>query len=483
MNAGCNHDLAGMLLACIFLSLFISPLQAQKAGEVLENGLKVERGHKIFLRKEGPVLKFDVSSSPKDFTTLGDSGIFMAAKNGVNVYLRPLNPLNYNFKTVNTVIIDPVTEDLAAAVKAMVNALNTTAPKAVPKANGNNALLPQSNACAEYDNMKLLVNELGVSLSNDRKGDINRAFKELKALSFEDESSTIAKLREIRSSLALVEAHFTTVEDSLKLVEDRIRTFSCPTLDLFVLRFVFTSLQKELELLKNEQKKRLKTVRDLYALADEVQKKASTEKDGLKWWLALDEVPATEGKVSVYTTTISESGYALSDKGEIEPLAVKEVIKKTLRVRKFQRFVPEVSAGVAYTFLEYPQYGTAKNAAGETIVAETGKKSVSNLNFTAMVNFNYFIHNSYIHPFWQIGVGANNEIPTLLTGVGIRSNIGGIRRIALAGGVALSWIKTLDQLQPGVSKVAGTAEIEKDLKYTFNRKQRSPFYLGIQYNL
>ena len=483
MNTGCNRKLAGMLLACIFMSIFISPLQAQKASEVLENGLKVESGHKIFLRKEGPVLKFDVSSSPRDFTTLGDSGIFMAAKNGVNIYMRPLNPLNYGLKTANMVVIDPVTEDLGAAVKAIVNLLNTTAPKAIPKITGSNTLLPQSDACGSYDNMKLLVNELGASLSNDRKEEINRVFKALKALPFEDESLTIADLRDIKSSLALVEAHFTSVEDSIKLMKDRIRTFFCPTLDTFVLKFVFTSIQKELESLKNEQKKRLKTIRELYVLAEGVQKKASTEKDGLKWWLALDEVPATEGKVSVYTTTISESGYALSDKGEIEPLAVKEVIKKTIRVRKFQRFVPEVSAGVAYTFLEYPQYGTAKNAAGETIVAETGKKSVSNLNFTAMINFNYFIRNSYIHPFWQIGVGANNEIPTLLTGVGIRSNIGGIKRIALAGGVALSWIRTLDQLQPGVSKVAGTAEIEKDLKYTFNRKQRSPFYLGIQYNL
>ena len=101
-----------------------------------------------------------------------------------------------------------------------------------------------------------------------------------------------------------------------------------------------------------------------------------------------------------------------------------------------------------------------------------------------MVNFNYYMPNSPIHFLYQIGAGINSGIPTIITGFGIRSNINGIKRISISGGIALTWIKELDKLKVG-DEVTGTSDIDKDLKFQFSwfTKQYTPkSYIGLQYN-
>ncbi len=95
-----------------------------------------------------------------------------------------------------------------------------------------------------------------------------------------------------------------------------------------------------------------------------------------------------------------------------------------------------------------------------------------------MINFNYYIPNSPIHPLYQIGIGVNSGIPTFITGFGIRSNINGLKRLTVSGGIAMTWVKELDKLKVG-NKISGTDDIDKDLKFQF--RQPKP-YIGIQYN-
>lgn len=304
-------------------------------------------------------------------------------------------------------------------------------------------------------------------------------FKKLKALSFEDEQSTKAELDKVEGSIEAMASHYSIMESDIAEINNIIKTYNCPEPDTLIATFVFSSILKELTAMRSEQMKRLDNLKEVFKLVRDMQVKASTEKDGLRWFVVPDGIPATEGKISVYTISISEGGYRLSDNNEIVAVTSTEIIKRSFRVRRFQRFVPEVSAGTAYTFFDYPQYGTTKNAAGEEVVGDPTQKRISNLNFTAMINYNYYLPNSPIHPFWQIGIGANNDIPTILTGLGIRANFAGLRRLAISGGLALTWIKQLNKLKPG-DKVSGTADIDKDLTYEFNRK--APLYLGIQFN-
>src|SRR5262245_14045373 len=95
-------------LLCV---LFIHPVMAQKAREVLEQGKRIRAGKKLFLEKDGNVLKYDINMELKDPTTLPDSSIFLVEKEEVNIYLKPLNPLSFSYKTTNVVIVDPVSEE------------------------------------------------------------------------------------------------------------------------------------------------------------------------------------------------------------------------------------------------------------------------------------------------------------------------------------------------------------------------------------
>jgi hypothetical protein len=157
----------------------------------------------------------------------------------------------------------------------------------------------------------------------------------------------------------------------------------------------------------------------------------------------------------------------------------KELIKRTVRVRKFQRFVPEVSVGTAFTFFKYNSYGTTSDSTGQQFVGSPNENMVRNINITTMLNFNYYIPNSPIHPLYQLGVGINSGIPTILSGFGLRSNINGIKRLAISGGIAMSWIKELDKLKVG-DKISGTDDIEKDYKYG-SAPKFTP-YVGLQFN-
>lgn len=446
---------------------------AQTAKDVLEKGERVKSGNKIFLRKEGTALKYDVNEVPKDFTTLEDEKIFLVEKNELNIYIRPLNPLNFQLKTTNVVIVDPITEAEANASKAIFDMLETVK---------NNALAAQS-ACGIYDNIKDTIESVKEDLGRDQKATIVEIFKKLKLLGFEDADDTKNDLEEYAKNIAAVETHFKIVDRKIKAVSQMIKNYTCGIIagfpDEFTGKFIFSAMVKELETMRNEQIKRLANLQQAYKLVKAAEVNARKEKDGLKWFQVPDGIPATQGKISVYTITVSEGGYGLSDQNEIVAETPKEIIKRTFKVRKFQRFVPEVSAGTVYTFFDYPKYGTSKDASGNLIVADAGKKNINNLKYTAMINYNFFTTNSPVHFFWQIGVGVNSEVPTLLTGIGIRANFAGIRRLALAGGLAFSWIKNLDKLKIG-DQVTGTSDIEKDLKYEFNKKK--PLYVGLQYN-
>lgn len=209
-----------------------------------------------------------------------------------------------------------------------------------------------------------------------------------------------------------------------------------------------------------------------------MQVKASSGGDDVpKWYISQKAIAAKEGKISIYTVTIKESGYMLSDSKEIVSIESKEVNKKSLRVRKFQRIVPEVSIGTAFTFFKYNTYGTTSDSSGVLYVASPTENLIRNINITTMINYNYYIHNSPIHPLWQIGLGVNSGIPTLMSGFGLRTKTGQ-RRITITGGLAMTWVKELDKLKVG-DKISGTDDIDKDLTFQFAKPTG---YIGIQYN-
>jgi hypothetical protein len=463
---------------------------AQQAKDILENGIHITSGKVLIIKYDftSKVLKFDVQKSlqdianPLDFTTLEDSTIFLVSKNGVNAYLRPLNPLNYSYATENKIITDPVNNEGAAALGVIIDVLKTTT-RVIPAttSNGVTTMAPIIyDTCETFLNIETNLKQIQTLIKDNKKESINKVFIQLKSIQFIDSSTTNKQLRLSEADKLSIESSFTKIENLIESTKKMIDVYNCDKPNGFITKYIFSSIAKDLSTSYEEQKKRLTSLKSAYDVVEKARDLALVGggEIGLGWCFKLDEIPSKEGKISLYSLTIKESGLKLSDKTEIVTSESKDIIKRTFRVRRFQRFVPEVSVGSAYTFFKYNTYGTTKDINGQEILASPTENYIKNLNITTMLNFNYFISNSPINPLWQIGVGVNSGIPTLLTGFGLRGVLG-TNRITISGGVAMTWIKELDKLKVG-DKISGTSDIEKDLKYQFSWPPKP--YIGLQYN-
>lgn len=476
-------------LLMILISVITLNVFGQKASDVLENGNPIKKGKRIFLKYDLDEKKLKIDDVRKDqdvdFITIEDSIIYLSHKNAINVYIRPLNPLNLNFNSETSEIIDPINQ---AAETAFINIHDGLQKLIVNKdvnqsdsGKENNKIVNTNDIieCQGVNDLIVLINRINVELNKSQKEVINKIFTSLKNLTFEEEQSTIESLNKANAEIAKIEVHFNELDKLVDSLKSKVESVSCDPIFQFIIKYILDANYRDFKLSIEEQKKRLTNLNTSYKLVKEMQVKAS--KGGgtnqLKWCVPLGEVSTKDGKISISTISVKENGFKLSESNEIVKVESKELLKRTIRFRRFQRFVPEVSIGTAYTFFKYKTFGTTTDLNGNQIIAPPVENAIKNINITSMINFNYYAPNTQVHPLLQIGLGLNSEIPTLLAGAGLRFRVGQ-RRIAITGGIALTWVKELDKLKVG-DQISGTDDIEKDLEYQFTTPKA---YFGIQYN-
>jgi|WetSurSiteA1Bulk_404760.scaffolds.fasta_scaffold00141_14 hypothetical protein len=480
-----------MISVTCFL-MCINPLFGQNANDVLQFGILVKPGQKIFLRYQDSTLKYDVlngwhaCTEIPDFTTLPDSSIFLIPKSSVNIYLWPMNPLKTSYKTENEIINDPINDEALSALGMIIEQLNSIgsikleAVKSDAQELQGLLLAP----CGRYRDLIKDIEKIQEPINTDIQSDISGIFTTLQNSSFNEEEATIGDTVLLKARIDTVASYFKKIETLIAKARKSVEDYSCSYPDPFSTRYIFNTILNDYTTLLDEKKKGFDILCGAYQLFKDAVEKALNDAGGiedLKWSFKLGEIPADGYKMSRYTISVMNSGYNLSGpKNEIIKDESTELLSRTIRIRKFQRFVPEVSVGTAYTFINYNTYGTTSDSANNQQVAEPTVNSLRNLNISAMINFNYYLNNSFIHPLYQLGLGVNSGIPAVLTGLGLRSNINGIKRITISAGIAMTWIKELDTLEPG-DKISGTSDIDKDLKYQFTWPPKA--YIGIFYNL
>lgn len=148
-------------------------------------------------------------------------------------------------------------------------------------------------------------------------------------------------------------------------------------------------------------------------------------------------------------------------------------INFVLHVRRYQRIIPSVSTGLFYSSLAFNRFGTATNAAGQTIVsaAEPNDNPV-----LSAAHLNLFFNSSRdIVWLGQVGVGPSKEKPVFLLGGGAY-----YKGFQLSLGAIWTWQPRLNSLEIG-DVVTGTSDIENDIRFKFDAKPR--FYIGLSINL
>lgn len=462
-------------IICVFGFIQITGF-SQKVSDVLENGIKVSSGKKLFLRFEDNILKYDLQRSLSDgsirpdFLQMEDSSIFLIEKSGINIYIQPLNPLVYEFETNIEIKTDAINDQVLKLMDGWESQINNllVAKSQVEKKSISNIdiSIPEK------------INAIKDSLKNDKILKIIQIFDTLKKIDFVSQKITEMKINSCDKEIKKIKEYYNKIQ---KDIEDLKTEIQKSTTFTFTEKYIFNQIAKELSEVLAELIKKSTALEQAFKLVESEKEKAINDPDGLQWCIKLSEVGIKEGKVAEFTIELKDANYSISsDKGVISKLNSKSLTSKKIRFRKFNRFVPEVSGGILFTFIDYNTYGIQNDpTTGNQIIALSGQDRLKNLKFSAMVNYTCFIANSNIHPFYQIGFAINSEIPTIATGFGIRSNINGLRRFTISAGISSTWVKDLDKLKIG-DKVNGTADLEKDLKYQFVWPPRP--YIGFQRN-
>jgi len=479
----------GMFLLLSVLAIS-NTLFAQKASDILENGIIIDSKSRLFLKYcENNAIKYYITDKDNIdktyFCDLKDSTIFVSKDNEIHIFLMPLNPLKFTYNQNISYINDPIDSSAIAAYNMIYdffNMINSPIKKNNKKETTDffKKEIMDSSKKETMDSIKKeimdSIKKIKDSLKDDQNKKIVLCFKNLKKLSFNDEKNTKDSLKIIRKKINNIENHFSSIDSLINNSTNKIlkNGTNLSLIEIYVLNEILNNLKE----IAGKQKKRLNNLLNAYIVVEKFQVKATKGGDGFKWLVELKPFKRKEGKIFVNSISIRKSIYKLMQneiilsKGDI-------VYKNTFKIRKFQRFVPEVSVGFAFTNIDYYTYGTTIDSTGQQYIAPPSKNKANNINITAMINFNYFISNSFIHPFYQIGAGFKNNFPIFLTGIGLRSNINGIRRIAISGGLAMTWVQELNKLKVG-DFINGTDDINKDLIYKFSWPPK--FYIGIQYN-
>lgn len=461
------------ILLSVVVLFFITNAYAQTVNDVLSNGINVRKDEKIFLQQTGATMQYNLSTA-KNFKPLPDSTIFLIPRSGVNIHLQALNPLKYSYDTATTVIADPISAAEEAAFKTIFSRIESVIPKAAVPAAGSQP----GTDCPSLNSITGSISLVAKGLETDFKKGINATFLLLREIPFNDKEKVKKEVERIENdSIKVFRNHYEVIRKELDIIGESLNKFSCPRNDSIIIRYVLTQIYKDLKTAYLNKRTRLDNLEKAKKIITDFLAKPEAQPEYTPVWFNDPiYVSAPDKKIVILNVTINQSGMELKD-DEIVTSEKKQVVKRVLRFRKFQRFIPEVSTGIAYLDLSFPKYGTSTNSSGQQVVSLAGEEKFKKMNFTAMVNFVYFSEDWNVNPLIQIGVGENSDFPVLMIGGGIRLNTG-LRRISFTVGAASSWIKTLDKLKLN-DVVTGTSDIEKDLKYEF----KSPkIYFGIQYN-
>jgi hypothetical protein len=481
--------------------LFNLTARAQTADGILDDGIPVKKKESIVFKFENKKLQYDVSSLNSKTDALNlipytDKSYFLIRRPSVNIYLAPVNPLSLSVNSEVSERLDLVNSAANTAlanITAQIGAAQKAMSQPVADKSGGNAFINKrgvekgvakpaaakvSNCNAKFEGFVKDFNAIVNTLKDNKKTEIIAAFKKLKALTFNTQTETNDGLVAVEQKRQELITHFNAIDADIKKLEGLLKGFDCddPSFKFLYLQ-VGAAAVKELKTEFDAQQKRLTVLTEAYKLVKAAYDVAAISNyNMMPWLIKIGTVAAKADKITDYTLKINKTGYELSDDDEVKASKTETTDTYVVSVRKFDLWVPEVSAGIVYSDISYPKFGTETDAAGNTIVADGGTHNVSKFSISTMINFNAYIPNSGILPFLQIGAGANADYPALFLGGGIKI----YKSLSISIGTASPWVKQLNTLKIG-DKITGTAELEKDITREF--KIFNKLYGGVQIKL
>lgn len=475
------------LTVCLLLS---SSAYSQTVNDVLEKGNHVKKGSDIYFKldlQQDSLLHFGVLNKKDagkaiDYEFNSDSVLFLTSDNNTDVFMQPLNPLNFTVSSVSKLIPDAISKAESDALKGIRELLISTMKE---NAVGSGEIDKFQNISAHADKAKdwnkrqLLLKKVEEGLASDYPEikKINQIFLTIKNLDFVEQNPTRTQFNAAVKDTGAITEHLKKMDSIIQLIETDSKSFkgNSTISDDVLFRYVYQDYARSLRDAYHARKKQYTNLKKAINLVGEVIKNA--EYPDNHWHIKLRPISVTKSENAVYTVTVDTNTWNMNEDGVLVQKSGGKKISRPIVVRKFQLLVPEVSVGTYYTFFKYKVYGTTSDSTGQQFVAEPTFSILKRFNASVMLNYNFYIPNTPVRPLLQFGGGIQSGIPVLMAGGGLR--IGNSNAFCITGGVALTWMRELQTLKVG-DRVSGTAELEKDLKYEFSFPLKG--YIGIQYN-
>ncbi len=478
-------------IGILILALFAFSSWSQDAQDVLK-GERSASGDLYFAKD----LHHKIHKRSKSFVSLPDSTVILVPR-VYTVHLQAYNPLHYTHNVGVQLHLDPIQTSILSSLEILKTNYSDENWWGLDEwyfedwdDSSSQEDIKTKTIDQDTINQDLLdlvdeIEQIGQNVNKDSSSNCLNLTARLINLNFLDETRTTSDLDEIRTELSMIKAWYTKLSDDLSsftIVYRRKKAeikkeakIDFMSRDWLTLNYL-SEISKKISISKKEQEKRISNLDKLLKSIKTVMNSWESSIVEGRWFVVIDRKTINKGDLHLLKVSIKH--HQMSIDGEKITKDEASEKHKFFRIRKFNRIVTELSAGTIYTFQDYTRFTTAKNILNEEFVALANPNKLERVDITTMVNFNIYLPNSSILPFIQLGVGLNKAVPLGLLGGGLRFDLGKKKIFAISGGLSITGIKELQDLNVG-DVVKDNLEVENDLEY-----EVSPIkpYFGFQYN-
>lgn len=407
------------------------------------------------------------------FRQIQTDDLFLTKRSVFVTYPR-LNPLKIQATAAVVVVDDPA----QAVLTKLIDSLTGVATLLRPPSDVSTAALFKASECPDLN--RLFADLYGTTTSPENVKTEYKAWSKAidDGLSKHTNGSlavrdAIALMTQDGGLLKTLDIILRRAPETLERIEKEARaTDGTPSCDRNLLKvLLFTNPREriqQVQALRDAVAQLVELLRTRYAV--------DTKWDGLDYKIS-EEIRPTADKMRNITVKVVNLSAKVDEISSSLTVAQQDAGSATFTVRRYAAFTPEIGVGAVFGFVERPKYGTAKNAAGETIVARVPDDRLS-IQPSVLVNFVCRCSAGAFAPMLQVGASTSKDLPGVLLGGGLRLFGAGRGDVAIGGGLMFAWIKDLQKLKEG-DVIGGTKDIEADLGYATRPKAEG--YFVIQY--
>jgi len=421
------------LFAMLFFVLTALPALAVDETQKLLEAIPVKGVIQLEITTDKKEIAYKVDNVTPGTLVDGDN---FAAPHGVELTYKDFNPFKVTVTSTETAAADPV----AKAVGEFLDALSEFAKTVVPVATPATNRMIASARGPDCDDVRTAVNH-----------DAEKPLVDQSNLS--DWISQATGKQGIIQVRKDVQAKVDQLKTSLTNISKILSPANCTGLD--------QAAVVEITRLEASEKRLKESLEALIKMLDDYAARPWRNGDMDLLIRTVNSDPAQQKTIAVTVTTqkTDPDKFTVTNDAKVD---------RTLVVRRYRKYVPEVGLAAVYNDLKYPKYSIE---GGKVVKKDDSSNVDAAMTMNLLCNC---VGGGFLYPGAQLGVSKAKDYPGLLAGIVLR--FAQPKQFSIAVGRMVTWYKDVQTLK------AGDETTEEKLKADLKRR-RSPtaWYLAAQF--